>query len=1271
MTWPLWLVWFLAVATPLPAVAAPEWEDETVNDVNTERPHATSVPYATRKAAIAGDAAKSDRFRSLNGDWKFRFSKRPEQRPQEFCRPDFDTAAWPTIRVPGNWQMQGYGRIIVTNFVYPFKLDPPRVTSEPPKDWVAYENRNEVGSYRRDFDLPTDWDGREVLLHFAGVESAMYVYVNGQKVGYSEDSYAPAEFRITKYLTPGKNTLAVEVYRWSDGSYLEDQDFVRLSGIFRNVSLIATPKTYLRDYKADALLDADYADGKLAVAAKLRHVGGDAAKGQSLSLELLDDAGKTVATGEKSVDVAADSEATVNLAATVKNVAAWTAETPNLYTLLLTHKDASGRVLAVDRCRVGFRTIELKDGRLLINGRAVKLHGVNRHETNPDTGRAVDEATMLRDILLMKRHNIDTVRTCHYPNHPRWYELCDEYGIYVIDEANLETHGTGFGDDSLSRKPSWKQAHVERQNDLVQRDKNHACVIVWSYGNEAGPGENFAAARDAVKAIDTTRPTHYEGNSNYADLQSEMYTSHARLRDMGRDLRPGVKPFFLCEYGHAQGNAEGGLEQYWQIIDSSPRLIGGCIWDFVDQGIRRPAPAGKLAPDGKNFFFAYGGDFDHDKPSDGLTGCDGLVSSDRVAGAKIAEVKRVYQPVKFAAAAGVETGHVTLTNRHSFKSLAGYTLTWTVTADGAEVERGRMPAPAVAPGESADVTLPLRTTDRLAGQHYFLNVSLTLTSATRWADSGHVVAEAQFALPAPPPALVTADMPAVETRQDGDRLTVSGKAFDAQFDLAKASFDALAFGEQTIFAAGGPTMQVFRAPGDNDVWIAGRWRELDLKRPKRIASSGRVQREAANVVRVYLDREWLANEDLRFTENTTYTIFGDGTIDATVRFGSNRETLMIPRQGVRLFLPAALEQLTWFGRGPLASYPDRTAAAMFGRYASTVTRQFESFVRPQTMGNHDGASWLTLTDAAGRGVLVSAPTPIAFTALHFAEEDLDGPRHPTDLVPRQDVVLSLDCATLGLGSASCGPRPLPQFETRAVSRVLRYRLHAVDASTDAAALARRDYPVVSPVQIERDRLGQITLRTATRGATIHYAVNGGTPVDYAGPFTSKDDVTITASATAAGLLRSDDARQHFDFLPDRRAWRITASSEQPGEGDSGHAIDDDPATYWHSQYTGTPARFPHELTLDLGKVTPIRAVTYLPRQDVDNGHIRNYEIRLSENNETWTTMATGRFRSGEELNTVRLPHPTAARYVKLVAKSAEGNRPFATAAEFGVTVDQP
>ncbi len=752
---------FLLFFFAIPSFAdPPDWENEQVLHINTESPRATFIPYATVEQALNGDFTNSPFYFSLDGDWKFNWVPKPELRPTNFFETNFNDSNWKTIPVPASWEMNGYGTPIYVSSGYPFKIDPPRVTSEPPTNYTAFTERNPVGSYRRTIELPATWNGRRVFIHFDGVESAFYVWVNGQRAGYSQNSRSPSEFDITDLVKAGANQIAVEVYRWCDGSYLEDQDMWRMGGIFRNVYLYSTAEARIRDFAVRTIFDAGYSNATLEIKPVLAADKNLSLKNWTVNAQLFDADGKAVFTNELSHDAAEilnrDWNAKIMndrvpqrgepkfawLTGLVANPAKWTAETPNLYTLVLTLRDEHENVVEADRCEVGFRQIEIRDGRFLVNGQPIRLRGVNRHEINPDTGHAISEADMVKDIELMKRANINAVRTCHYPDDPCWYELCDRYGLYVLDEANLEAQGTR---GTLASDPRWTAAFLDRVIGLAERDKNHPCVITWSLGNESGFGPNFAAMSAWLHEFDPTRPVHYEGAQGAAqrDLAFEPGETNAPTmaqkmsgssldpasvdvisrfypRVMDKYVKPDApentrwdyllqiaqrtndtRPVMTSEYAHAMGNAIGNLQEYWDEIYSNPRLLGGFIWEWCDQGLR------KTAPDGTKFI-AYGGDFG-DHPNLGIFCIKGVVTSDREIYPKYWEVKKAYQSVAIAPV-NLKPGKVTIkvTNRNSFLNLKEYEARWSVTdSDGKELQSGVLGPVDCAPGKTCEVEIKI------------------------------------------------------------------------------------------------------------------------------------------------------------------------------------------------------------------------------------------------------------------------------------------------------------------------------------------------------------------------------------------------------------------------------------------------------------------------------------------------------------------------------------------------------------------------------------
>lgn len=669
-SWILFTLWLPTRTLPIlprPTPIKPdgtEWQNETNHSLNKETPRTHFYPYPSEEAAL--QRGESPFIHSLNGDWKFHWSPRPEQRPEEFYREDFSDAAWSTLPVPSNWQIHGYGTPIYTNIIYPFENAPPRVMEEPPKDYTNYEARNPVGSYRRSFTIPPVWNGRRILLNFDGVDSFFYLWINGNYVGFSKDSCTTASFDITHFLQPGENLVAVEVYRYSDASYLEDQDFWRLSGIYRDVWLMAKAPVSLKDFFLRPQLSEDLTAGTLEISAELRSISTKMPNGLPLSVSLWNAQNKAFASGDFGVN-----EDSIEGALTVHHPKLWSAETPHLYTATLTLKDAQGSVVDATSSRCGFRRLEIKNGVFYVNNVAVKLKGVNRHEHTYRDGHAISRESMIEDILLMKRGNVNHVRNAHYPNQHVWYDLCDEYGLYVMDEANIESHGRGYDEDSLSHASSWCATHVERCVAMVQRAKNHPCVIFWSLGNESGPGENFRVAAEAVRKADPTRPVHYERASALADVDSLMYP-HVEIVQREAAI-PRLKPYYLCEYGHSMGNAIGNLTDYWDAIYSSPNLLGGCIWEWMDHGLPCRDENGREFP-------AYGGDFG-DKPNDGLFITDGILFYDRTPKPAYWEMKKVYQNIR-ATWSKTHPRNIHLENFHGFLDLSGVRILWEMQKEG-------------------------------------------------------------------------------------------------------------------------------------------------------------------------------------------------------------------------------------------------------------------------------------------------------------------------------------------------------------------------------------------------------------------------------------------------------------------------------------------------------------------------------------------------------------------------------------------------------------
>jgi beta-galactosidase len=994
----------------------PDWENPHMIGRNKELPRATSIPFSDAKAALAGISSASPWFQSLNGEWSFHWSQNPAQRPVEFFRPDFDVSSWDSIPVPANWQLHGYGYPIYTNIAYAWgEPDPPRV----PHDF------NPVGSYRRTFEIADSWEGRKVILHFAGVSSAFYLWINGHEVGYSEGSRTPAEFDITPYLKPGKNVLAAEVYRYSDGSYLECQDFWRISGIFRDVFLYSWGDVYFRDFQVHTDLDDEYRDAELGIDVWVRNRG-DSSRRFSIAGQLYDAAGRMVVDDlNVEAETGADAEIKVRLDRTVSNPPKWTAETPNLFCLVLRLLDERGSVVESVSSNVGFREVEISDGQLRVNGVAILLKGTNRHEHDPDTAHVMSTEGMIRDIRIMKQHNLNAVRTSHYPNVPEWYDLCDRYGLYVIDEANIESHGIGYDPDkTLGNNPEWRDAHLDRTVSMVERDKNHPSIIIWSLGNEAGDGVNFTATSEWIRERDSSRPVHYERAElgPNTDIFCPMY---ARIPEIvGYANGDDDRPLILCEYSHAMGNSNGNLKDYWDAIESHEKLQGGFIWDWVDQGLRKPVPNRP-----GEFYFGYGGDFEPEGVyHDDNFLMNGLVSPDREPHPGLLEVKKVYQYIDVDPV-DLSLGKVKITNKYGFLSLDGLDAVWFLKADGEVLLSDRLQALDLEPRQSQIVQIPLLPIESTPGVEYWLELSFRLADDEIWAEAGHEVAWEQFKLDlgAPEHTLEVTEAPPLEVEEAENLVTIHGERFDVVFDTASGTLSSFSM-EGLELIRTGPKPNFWRAPTDNDrgnhmperceMWkkASGNW----------VVDSAKVTMLGPAEVELRFNGSF---PDLEATNEVAYTVFGTGEIRIAVAFSPGEAELPeLPRFGMQMVVQEGFETLTWYGRGPQESYWDRKAGARVGVYNGTVDEQFVDYSEPQENGNKTDVRWVSLTNDNGLGLLVVGAPLFGFSAHHYTTEDLENAKHSFELTRRDDITLIIDMEQTGVGGDdSWGARPHDEY----------------------------------------------------------------------------------------------------------------------------------------------------------------------------------------------------------------------------------------------------
>ncbi len=1031
-----------------------DWENPQLFQKNRLPARSYFIPYADETAALTLDRGASDRILLLNGTWKFHLSPTVQQVPEGFFKSDFDDSTFGPMPVPAFWQLNGHGKPHYTNVQYPFPVDGPNVPTANP-----------TGCYRRTFTLSKQQiDARNVVLRFEGVDCYFTVWVNGHEVGLSKGSRLPSEFDVSKFVHAGDNLIAVRVVQWADSSYLEDQDMWWMSGIFRDVYLLLRPTTHVRDVRLDTTLDPAYTTGLLSAKIDLTN-----SKGASVELKLFDASG-TVVTSEKK-----PTAEQLGFSVKVPNALQWSAEEPNLYLVLVNLLDSAGKVLESIPQRVGFRSIEIKNGAIHINGKHVYFKGVNRHEVHEELGRSVSMESMIKDVELMKQNNINSVRTSHYPDDPRWYDLCDEYGIYVLDECDLEVHGWKWElEDHPVKDPIWKEACVDRMVRMVHRDKNRASVFMWSLGNESGLGANHKAMYDACKAIDPVRPVHYESDNvlECADVFSKMYPgpdvverigrAEENIEHYGKQVTPAQykdKPFVLCEYVHAMGNGPGGLQEYWEALYKSPRTQGAWVWEWIDHGLRSRTENGVD-------FIAYGGDFGEDV-HDGNFVCDGLVFPDRTPSPGLIEVKKVYEPV-LTESVDVSTGKFKLTNRRFHSTLSDLTLNYAVTRDGEIIASGSADIPVVGPGASSEFVLPIKQPAALSpGAEYWVTITYATMAETKWARPGHVIATAQFQLPwiAAARTVARASLPEVSVKQSTRAIDIHSANIALSFDPVLGVIRSLTH-EGTPILTRGPKFNLWRATTDNDRggWgpkgpMAKQWKDSHLHLLRERVSEVSAKSLDKNTAQVTVKTRLAPPVHHRrgFDVNTIYTILGSGDIlidTHVLPFGDLPPQL--PRIGLLMGVNKSFEHVEWLGRGPGEGYPDTKQAQLFGRYKATVDQLFTNYIFPQENGLRSDCTYVALTNTRGHGLLATGSPSVHFSAGWFTPQDLEAARHPHELTKRDDITLILDHAHNGIGTASCGPGVFDKYvlAPKEFRFTLRLRPFTLDASS-AAILARQ------------------------------------------------------------------------------------------------------------------------------------------------------------------------------------------------------------------------
>ena len=1213
-----------------------EWKEPENLSFGREERRAAFSSFDTLENALKILPEFSERTISLDSEtaWKFKWSPDPASRPAGFEKPGYDVSGWETIKVPCSWQAYGangkggWGTALYVNQTYPFKRDQPDVMGEPPKDWTSYAARNPVGSYRRDFDVPEKWNGQEIFLKFDAVDSFFYLWVNGEYVGFSKDSRNPAEFNVTKFVKSGKNTVALEVYRYSDGSYLEDQDMFRLSGIARSTWLLARPKTRIRDFTVTPRpVDKGRLDGDWVLDVRYDAV----PSGASIRFGGLFDMGDmpvACQTASRSSESA--------LSVTVRNPKRWSAETPDCYKLVIyTYDDrySEDGVLKSHKtgeyvsCLVGFRISEVRDGRYYLNNEKIKFRGVNRSESDPMYGHYVPRERQLQDIRLMKAANINHVRNSHYPQDDYWYYLCDIYGIYVLDEANVESHGYYYGEASLSHRKEWEKATVARNLDMVRRNRNHPSVMFWSLGNEAGPGENFQAASAAIRKMDPSRPIQYERDNSVADVDSNQYPGVDWTVWKAND-RKAKKPFYISEYAHNMCNAMGNLKDYQDAIESSDVILGAAIWDWVDQGLYRSAapksesPKSEVeSPKSKNqLIIAYGGDFG-DKPNDGQFVMNGTVLSDRTPEPGYYEVKHVFQPFAFGLSKG--EGTVTVRNLNYFRNAEGHALNITVL--GVKGPK-RISYPLdIPPRESRTYKV-----EGMDAESVFVRCEIVLDADEGILKKGHVVADGQFAVRDVYDAanrMAVKSEGKVDDVSDASTLGFRACGVEVRFDRASGALVSYVNGGKECLLAP-MTVDVFRAPSSNEVGLGGRWAQAGLRELVQKATS--ISEVTANAdgsksVVIVADvrgrqKERLvgfggnngrpceivpqgpvAPHDPHFVVAQKWTMFGDGNVACQSEIRSRGRVMELARVGYRFMLDKTFDKVSWFGAGPYENYPDRRSGAFAGWWSAGVRGMVEGYAKPQDTGMRCDTAWASLMGARGMFMFMSLGGPFAFSAIPYSPTELLKAMHPQELPEAEKVEFGVYAAVRGLGGASCGPGPMGRDIVR---------------NNKAFVL---DFMIGRPQNLN----------------LLPYMPHEGLP---------------------------PDVRTGEDIVPTV----VACTSAEPGEGDADHLVDGDLSTIWHSQYGVTLTKYPHSVTVDMGRDLAARSVSIWQRQNGPNGNVKGFRFEVSADGKVWREAVAGELKTTTGEQKFAFSAPEKTRFWRFTGLSEHNGREFASLAEIKV-----
>jgi beta-galactosidase len=1121
-------IFFISVAgadEPTPELFNPE-----IFQVNRAPARNTSQTFSSVAQAIGGIREESDYYKLLNGKWKFYWVANAAERPRGFYRLDYDVHGWTEFEVPGVWELNGYGIPVFYDTKFAF--------GEPNPPFIPDE-RNPVGSYRTTFTVPEKWNGRQVFIHLGGVKSAFYLWLNGEKVGYAEDSFTPDEFNLTDYLKKGENTLAVQVFKYCDGVYMESQSLWRYGGIIRDVYLFATPDIHLRDYFVRCDLDESYRDASLRISAKVVNYSTAETDDYLLEARLVDPAGKTLKTvlpltsKFKNPDI--KQEKAIELTTLVENPLKWSADQPHLYQIIFTIKKEDGTLVDVQECKFGFREIEIKDAQLLINGVSVLLKGANRHEHVRESGHVIPYESMVHDVELMKQFNLNTVRTSHYPNDPRWYDLCDRYGIYVVDEANLESHGVN---GILPKSdPQWKAAAIDRLDNMIQRDKNHPSVIFWSLGNEAGSGENFIHMRDHAHQVDPTRLVHYEGYNQAGDIYSRMYATVERISQYGEEKHE--VPLFLCEYALGNGNACGNLNEYWVAIEKYKNLIGGCIWDWADQGILEKDKNGRL-------YYAYAGDYGPpDNPPDANFVFCGLLFSDRTPSPKLWELKKVYQYAGIDLISA-EEGKIKISNKYPFTNLNQFETVWILEEDGIPVQKGLLESLDIKPGETREFAIPLQLTTAVPGAEYWLKISLRLKKDEIWAGKGHEVAWEQFLLNPEMvrPYQMISTYPALTYTERDKNLIITGSGFSLTFDKVSGILSSYIFKNTELLRSeqgmpGGPVLNVYRAPTKNELGLVQQWKAAGLDRLRRNVSAVEIDRLEDNLIQLYVRAIYQGLNQCGFEHHSTYRISGNGQIlvDNQVKPFGPLPTLA--RMGIQMRLPGEFSGLKYFGRGPHENYCDRKTGAAISYYESSAAEQYVPYGIPQENGARQNIRWAALQDQRQTGLaIVQGTDNFTMTALRYAIEDLEKATHLNELSPRDYIIFYLDAGQRGVGNGvDAVEREVDGFLIKKCAvdpqiYAFSYSLRPYTAENGSLqTLTRNRIPFVPEPVAKRNAQGYIYLSSPSKDSDVYFTLDGAQPaasssMKYTQPVFYPQACTVRAMAVSndLGTSRVNEAR---------------------------------------------------------------------------------------------------------------------------------------------------